>query len=155
MELVEKIRETLCGYDESIRGIEIKRIPSTTKYVARCLVDVVGKPYFTKQYRLRNVKPHTILLTENFFTLGESKMTFIFIHECTHAITPRVEKKCKSKYIRMDHSRLFYENFYNLLCYAKKKTIITKSYDSIKDVMNADNYKDNIRNDRKLYKLTK
>lgn len=67
-----------------------------------------------------------------------------FIHECAHGITPQRERKVKHEYIRIDHSRQFYENFSELLSFAYERKYISYRFTNIEE-----------RNDLKLYDLVR
>ena len=81
----------------------------------------------------------------------ENELLFIFIHECSHGITPHIERKVKKEYIRIDHSRQFYISFFKLLQIAYDNKLIDYMPKDIKELMKKDNRKDNITNDFKLY----
>ena len=78
-------------------------------------------------------------------------MYFCPVFTGTHAITPQLERKVKNEYIRIDHSRLFYENFLELLNLAYKLKYINFTFSNIKELMIKDNRNENIKNDYKIH----
>ena len=120
-------------------------------YVARCIADKIGDYISIKKGRIRNIVPRKIILTDAALKKKEDELLFIFIHECTHAITPQFERKVKNEYVRIDHSRLFYENFLELLNLAHKLKYIDYTFSDVKDLMIKDNRNENIKNDFKIY----
>ena len=93
------------------------------------------------------------MLTNIVLNKKHDDMVFIFLHECTHGITPQRERKVKNTYIRIDHSRQFYENFLDLLTFAHELKYISYKYDNIEELMKRDNRNENAKNDLRLYKL--
>lgn len=81
----------------------------------------------------------------------EDKLIFIFIHECSHGITPVVERRVKNEYVRIDHSRHFYDNFLRLLNIAFEHKLYSYKPKNIKKLMQKDNRKENIKNDYRRY----
>lgn len=74
--------------------------------------------------RFRQVVSEYIQLEEN-----EKDIIFTLLHEISHAITPYFERKVKDKWIIVDHSDKFYDNFLTVLTIAFEKNIINKKYD--------------------------
>ena len=136
-----------------LKNVSIERIPYNNLYIARCLVDKIGDYINVKKGRIINVIPRKILLTDIVLNKKRENMLFIFIHECTHGITPQRERKVKNSYIRIDHSRQFYENFLELLTYAYELNYISYKLNSVEELMKRDNRKENAKNDLKLYDL--
>ena len=137
------------------KNVEIETCPYNNLYVARCMVDVIGDYEQIKKGRIINILPRKIVLSDVALKKKEEDLLFIFIHECTHAITPRVERKVKNEYIRIDHSRLFYENFLVLLDLAYNLKYINYSFSNIKELMIRDNRNENTKNDYKIYSKNK
>ena len=133
------------------KNVEIETCTYNNLYIARCMVDVIGDYEQIKKGRIINVLPKKIILSDVALKKKEEDLLFIFIHECTHAITPRVERKVKNEYIRIDHSRLFYENFLELLDLAYNLIYINYTFSNIKELMIRDNRNENIKNDYKIY----
>ena len=136
-----------------LKNVSIELVPYNNLYIARCLVDKIGNYIDVKKGRIINVIPRKILLTEMVMNKNRENMLFIFIHECTHGITPQRERKVKNSYIRIDHSRQFYENFLELLSYAYELNYISYKFDNIEELMKRDNRQENVKNDLKLYNL--
>ena len=136
-----------------LKNVSIEHIPYNNLYIARCLVDKIGDYINVKKGRIINVIPRKILLTDIVLNKKRENMLFIFIHECTHGITPQRERKVKNSYIRIDHSRQFYENFLELLNYAYELNYISYKFNSVEELMKRDNRKENAKNDLKLYDL--
>ena len=152
--LKELLTEFSKKYPE-LKNVNIEIIPYNNLYIARCLVDVVGNYIPIKKGRILNIIPRKILLTNIVLNKKTEDMIFIFIHECTHGITPHMERKVKNKYIRIDHSRQFYENFLDLLLFAYELKYISHKYNSIDELMKRDNRNENMKNDFKLYQISK
>ena len=153
---MEKLNNLLNAFSKKypqLKNVNIEIIPYNNLYIARCLVDKVGNYIQVKKGRILNVIPRKILLTNIVMNKKPDDMVFIFIHECTHGITPQRERKVKNNYIRIDHSRHFYENFLDLLSFAYELKYISYKYNNIEEVMRHDNRKENIKNDLKLYNL--
>ena len=136
-----------------LKNVNIELVPYNNLYIARCLVDKIGDYINVKKGRIINVIPRKILLTEMVMNKNRENMLFIFIHECTHGITPQRERKVKNSYIRIDHSRQFYENFLELLSYAYELNYISYKFNNIEELMKRDNRQENVKNDLKLYNL--
>ena len=136
-----------------LKNVNIELVPYNNLYIARCLVDKIGDYINVKKGRIINVIPRKILLTNIVLNKKRENMLFIFIHECTHGITPQRERKVKNSYIRIDHSRQFYENFLELLSYAYELNYISYKFNSVEELMKRDNRKENVKNDLKLYDL--
>ena len=136
-----------------LKNVNIELVPYNNLYIARCLVDKIGNYINVKKGRIINVIPRKILLTNIVLNKKRENMLFIFIHECTHGITPQRERKVKNSYIRIDHSRQFYENFLELLSYAYELNYISYKFNSVEELMKRDNRKENVKNDLKLYDL--
>ena len=153
---MEKLNNLLNDFSNKypqLKDVQIEIIPYNNLYIARCLVDKVGNYIPVKKGRILNVIPRKILLTNIVINKKPDDMIFIFIHECTHGITPQRERKVKNNYIRIDHSRQFYENFLDLLSFAYELKYISYKYNNIEELMKRDNRKENIKNDLKLYNL--
>ena len=155
MEKLQKILHDLSTKYPELRQVKLEIVPYNNLYIARCLVDKDGDYIEVKKGRIINVIPRKIMLTNIVLNKKYDDMVFIFIHECTHGITPQRERKVKNNYIRIDHSRQFYENFMDLLSYAYELKHISYKFDNIEDLMRRDNRKENSKNDMKLYKLKK
>ncbi len=154
---MEKINKLLLVFSETyplLKNVTIETEAYTNIFVAMCLVDRVGEYISVKKGRILNIIPKKIILTSVALEKNENDLIFIFIHECTHCITPHREKKVKDNYIRIDHSRQFYENFLKLIEIANKSKYYEQTFDSINDLMKRDNRKENVSNDLKMYKQT-
>jgi len=152
--IMEKINKLIIDFSKKypfLKNIEIETCSYNNLYIARCLVDKSGDYILIKKGRIRNVIPKKIILTEAVLNKNEDDILFIFIHECTHAITPHFERKVKNEYVRIDHSRLFYDNFLELLNLAYQLKYINYRFSNIKDLMIKDNRNENIKNDFKIY----
>ena len=155
---MEKIISLLKEFSKKypqLKNVNIELIPYNNLYIARCLVDKVGNYIEVKKGRIINVIPKKILLTDIVMNKKSDDMIFIFIHECTHGITPQRERRVKNNYIRIDHSRQFYENFLELLSYAYDLKYISYKYNTVEELMKRDNRQENSKNDLKLYNLHK
>lgn len=64
--------------------------------------------------------------------------------------TTNREKSKKNNYIRIDHSRQFYNNCLNLLLFAYELKYISYKFNNVKDLMKHDNRNENVKNDLKL-----
>lgn len=73
-------------------------------------------------------------------------VTFVFLHEMSHVITPYYERKVKNEWIRLDHSDKFYTNFHKVIEIAYKLKIINTMYD-MKELKRRDESSDNIKSD--------
>jgi hypothetical protein len=113
--------------------------------------DITGDYKIIKKGRIINILPKKIILSDVALKKKDEDLLFIFIHECTHAITPRVERKVKNEYVRIDHSRLFYEKFLELLNVAYNLKYINHTFSNIKELMIRDNRNENMKNDYKIY----
>ena len=151
MEKINKLKIDFSKKYPCFKNVDIEICSYNNLYVARCLVDKVGDYKLIKKGRIRNVIPRKIILTDVALKKKEDEVLFIFIHECTHAITPQVERKVKNEYVRIDHSRLFYENFLELLNLAYELKYINYTFSNIKDLMVKDNRNENIKNDFKIH----
>lgn len=130
-----------------LENVEIEVSPDNSTFVAQCLVEVVGKFIQVKKGRIRLVVPKRILITECAFFKDSQELLFIFIHECTHGITPQRERKVKNNYIPLNHSRYFYNNFLKLLKIAEDNKFLSQSFNSVEEIMKKDNQKENIKSD--------
>ena len=151
---MEKINKLLMVFSETyplLKDVVIETEEYSNLYVAKCMVDKVGEYINVKKGRILNIIPKSIILTTAALEKEEKDLIFIFIHECTHCITPHREKKVKDSYIRIDHSRQFYENFFILIKIANKSKYFDQTFESIEELMKRDNRKENISNDLKIY----
>jgi hypothetical protein len=146
-ELLELFSKTYSQFE----NVKITVIPYNYYYIAICLVDKVGDYIKVKKTRILNVIPKEIVMTDVAMNKKENELLFIFIHECSHGITPHIERKVKKEYIRIDHSRQFYISFFKLLQIAYDNKLIDYIPKNIKELMKKDNRKDNIKNDFRLY----
>ena len=151
MENINKLKIDFSKKYPCFKEVEIEICPYNNLYVARCMADKIGDYILIKKGRIRNIIPRKIILTDAALKKKEDELLFIFIHECTHAITPQFERKVKNEYVRIDHSRLFYENFLELLNLAHKLKYIDYTFTDVKDLMIKDNRNENIKNDFKIY----
>ena len=151
MENINKLKIDFSKKYPCFKVVEIEICPYNNLYVARCMVDKIGDYISIKKGRIRNIIPRKIILTDAALKKKEDELLFIFIHECTHAITPQFERKVKNEYVRIDHSRLFYENFLELLNLAHKLKYIDYIFSDVKDLMIKDNRNENIKNYFKIY----
>lgn len=147
MEKLKKLLKIFSQTYPQLQNIEIEASPDDTTFVARCLVKVVGDFIQVKKGRIRSVVPQKILITECAFLKDSQELLFIFIHECTHGITPQRERKVKNNYIRIDHSRHFYTNFFKLLKIAEDNKFLSQSFTSVEEIMKKDNRKENMNSD--------
>tara|TARA_E500000178_G_C16663525_1_gene591751 strand:- start:114 stop:593 length:480 start_codon:yes stop_codon:yes gene_type:complete len=151
---MEKINKLLNVFSETyplLKDVVIETEEYSNLYVAKCMVDKIGEYINVKKGRILNIIPKSIILTTAALEKEEKDLIFIFIHECTHCITPHREKKVKDSYIRIDHSRQFYENFFILIKIANKSKYFDQTFESIEELMKRDNRKENISNDLKIY----
>ena len=151
---MEKINKLLMVFSETyplLKDVVIETEEYSNLYVAKCMVDKIGEYINVKKGRILNIIPKSIILTTAALEKEEKDLIFIFIHECTHCITPHREKKVKDSYIRIDHSRQFYENFFILIKIANKSKYFDQTFESIEELMKRDNRKENISNDLKIY----
>jgi len=151
---MEKINKLLNVFSETyplLKDVVIETEEYSNLYVAKCMVDKIGEYINVKKGRILNIIPKSIILTTVALEKEEKDLIFIFIHECTHCITPHREKKVKDSYIRIDHSRQFYENFFILIKIANKSKYFDQTFESIEELMKRDNRKENISNDLKIY----
>lgn len=153
MDLVVDLLKEFSKKYPLLKNVSIEHIPYNNLYIARCLVDKIGDYINVKKGRIIDVMPRKILLTDIVLNKKRDDMLFIFIHECTHAITPQRERKVKNNYIRIDHSRQFYENFLELISYAHELNYISYKFNSVEELMKRDNRKENFKNDLKIYNL--
>ena len=153
MEQLQTILHDLSHKYPELSQVKLEIVPYNKLYIARCIVDKVGDYIKVKKGRIIHVIPRKIMLTNIVLNKKYDDMVFIFLHECTHGITPQRERKVKSNFIRIDHSRQFYENFMDLLSYAYDLKHISYKFDHIEELMKRDNRKENSKNDMKLYKL--
>ena len=140
-------------YYPNLKNIELEIEQYNNLYIARCLVDKVGDYINVKKGRILNIIPKKIIMTDVVMEKKDEELLFIFIHECTHAITPHRERKVKNKFIRIDHSREFYENFLKLLNIAYNNKVIYQKFNNIEELMQKDKRNENVNNDLKLYEL--
>ena len=140
-------------YYPNLKNIKLEIVQYNNLYIARCLVDKVGDYINVKKGRVLNIIPKKIIMTDVVMKKKDEELLFIFIHECTHAITPHRERKVKNKFIRIDHSREFYENFLKLLNIAYNNKVIYQKFNNIEELMQKDKRKENVNNDLKLYEL--
>ena len=155
---MEKLHKILFLFSKTypqLKNVKIEKIEDNNLYIARCIGEAYGDYYFKKKNRLIDIKPTKILLTNKALIQNPEKIIFTFIHECAHGITPQVERRVKKHYIRIDHSRCFYENFEKLLIIANKNGFSQYKPDSIKELMHKDNRKENIENDYKIHSKSK
>ena len=134
-----------------LKNVDIEVSPNDTTFVARCLVDTTGDFIMVKKGRIRSIVPRKILMTECAFLKDFQELLFIFIHECTHGITSQRERKVKKKYVRIDHSREFYNNFFELLKIAKDHKFLHQSFNTVEEIMKKDNQKENMSSDLKRF----
>lgn len=151
MEYLRKILNLFIKFYPQFLDVQINIIPYNNLYVAKCMVKKNGDYFIYKKNRLLNIIPTEIILTQKAIEEKEDKLYFIFIHECAHGITPQVERKVKNKYVRIDHSRQFYNNFFNLLEIAFEHKLTKYKPKNIKELMQKDNRKENIKNDYKIH----
>ena len=153
MDKLIKLLTVFSKYYPNLKNIELETVQYNNLYIARCLVDKVGDYINVKKGRILNIIPKKIIMTDVVMEKKDEELLFIFIHECTHAITPHRERKVKNKFIRIDHSREFYENFLKLLNIAYNNKIIYQKFNNIEELMQKDKRKENVNNDLKLYEL--
>ena len=153
MDKLIKLLTVFSKYYPNLKNIELEIVQYNNLYIARCLVDKVGDYINVKKGRILNIIPKKIIMTDVVMEKKDEELLFIFIHECTHAITPHRERKVKNKFIRIDHSREFYENFLKLLNIAYNNKVICQKFNNIEELMQKDKRKENVNNDLKLYEL--
>ena len=147
MEQLEQLLLVFSKTYPQLQNVNIEVSPNDTTFVARCLVDIVGDFIQVKKGRIRPVAPQKILITQEAFLKDPQELLFIFIHECTHGITPQRERKVKNNYVRIDHSRDFYNHFLELLKIAETHQFLNRSYKSVEEIMKKDNRKENMDSD--------
>ena len=135
-----------------LKDIEIEVIPYNNIFVAKCIADKAGEYIPVKKGRIHDVIPRKIILTTRAMEKQEQELLFIFTHECAHGITPHRERKVKNNYVRIDHSRQFYINFFKLILIANEYNYITRKFATIEELMTRDNRNENMANDLKIYK---
>ena len=140
-------------YYPNLKNIEIEIGKYNNLYIARCLVNKTSDYINVKKGRILNIIPKKIIMTDVAMKKKDNELLFIFIHECSHAITPHRERKVKNKFIRIDHSREFYENFLKLLNIAYNNKLINQKFNNIEELMKKDKRKENANNDLKLYEF--
>ena len=153
MDKLIKLLTVFSKYYPNLKNIELEIVEYNNLYIARCLVDKVGDYINVKKGRILNIIPKKIIMTDVVMKKKDEELLFIFIHECTHAITPHRERKVKKKFIRIDHSSEFYENFLKLLNIAYNNKVIYQKFNNIEELMQKDKRKENVNNDLKLYEL--
>lgn len=151
MEKINQLKLEFSKIYPCFKYVDIETCIYNNLYIARCVGDITGDYKIIKKGRIINILPKKIILSDVALKKKEDDLLFIFIHECTHAITPRVERKVKNEYVRIDHSRLFYENFLELLNVAYNLKYINYTFSNIKELMIRDNRNENIKNDYKIY----
>jgi hypothetical protein len=152
---MEKLISLLAIFSKTypqLKDIEIEVIPYNNLFVAKCVADKIGEYIPVKKGRIHNIIPRKVILTTHAMEKQEQELLFIFTHECTHGITPYRERKVKDTYVRIDHSRQFYIQFFKLLLIANESNFITRKFSTIEEVMTKDNRNENMINDFKLYK---
>ena len=147
MEQLEQLLKVFSQTYPQLQNVEIEVAQNDTTFVARCLVEIVGDFIQVKKGRIRPVAPQKIMITECAFLKDPQDLLFIFIHECTHGITPQRERKVKNNYIRIDHSRDFYNNFFELLKIAEANKFLSQPFTSVEEIMKKDNRKGNMSSD--------
>lgn len=151
---MEQLKKLLIVFSKTypqLKNVEIEVSPNDTSFIARCLVDIIGDFIMVKKGRIRTVSPRKILITECAFLKDFQELLFIFVHECTHGITPLRERKVKNNYVRIDHSRDFYNNFFELLEIAKSHKFLNESFQTVEQIMKKDNQKENMSSDLKRF----
>ena len=138
MDKLIKLLTVFSKYYPNLKNIELEIEQYNNLYIARCLVDKVGDYINVKKGRILNIIPKKIIMTDVVMEKKDEELLFIFIHECTHAITPHRERKVKNKFIRIDHSREFYENFLKLLNIAYNNKVIYQKFNNIEELMQKD-----------------
>ena len=151
MEKINQLKLEFSKIYPCFKHVDIETCSYNNLYIARCVGDITGDYKIIKTGRIINILPKKIILSDVALKKKDEDLLFIFIHECTHAITPRVERKVKNEYVRIDHSRLFYEKFLELLNVAYNLKYINYTFSSIKELMIRDNRNENIKNDYKIY----
>ena len=152
MDSIQNLLNIFSNKFPALNNITIDIVPYNNLYLARCIGDCSGDFIPVKKGRIQNITPTKIILTERVFDLSLEKLLILFTHECSHGITPRRERKVKNQFIRIDHSRQFYENFLLLIQIANHNNIIHTTFENVEQLMNFDNRKDNVTNDYRLYK---
>lgn len=152
MKKLNALLKIFISYYPQLNNVKIENVKYNTNYIARCIADPVGDNISKKKKeRIINVLPKKILITDVAMKKKEHDLIFLFIHECAHGITPRLEKLYKNKFIRTDHSRYFYDNFFNLTQIAHQHKYLDHKFSTVEELMLKDNRNENIKNDRKLY----
>ena len=151
---MEQLKQLLIVFSKTypqLKNVEIELSPNDTTFVGRCLVEVTGDFIMVKKGRIRNVTPRKILITECAFEKDIQELLFIFVHECTHGITSQRERRVKNNYVRIDHSRDFYNNFFELLKIAKEHKFLNQSFNTVEEIMKKDNRQENMSSDLKRF----
>ena len=151
MEKINQLKLEFSKIYPCFKHVDIETCSYNNLYIARCVGDITGDYKIIKKGRIINILPKKIILSDVALKKKDEDLLFIFIHECTHAITPRVERKVKNEYVRIDHSRLFYEKFLELLNVAYNLKYINYTFSNIKELMIRDNRNENMKNDYKIY----
>ena len=151
MESLQQLLKIFSKTYPQLQHVNIEVSPNDTTFIARCFVTIVGDFIMVKKGRIREVIPKKIIMTECAFSMKTQDLLFIFIHECTHGITPQRERKVKNNFVRIDHSREFYLNFFELLKIAETNNFLSESYSSVEEVMKKDEYQLNMNSDLKRF----
>ena len=109
-----------------IKNVHIKMVsPGSDKMcIGKCVMDIIGDFVYVGKMRYKQVIPEYIQLEEN-----ERDIIFTLLHEISHAITPYFERKVKDKWVIMDHSDKFYNNFLAVLDIGFERKLVDKKYD--------------------------
>lgn len=151
MEQLEQLLQVFSKTYPQLQNVSLEVSPNDTTFVARCLVEIDGDFIQVKKGRIRPVVPRKIIITQEAFQKDPQDLLFIFIHECTHGITPQRERKVKNTYVGIDHSRDFYNHFFELLKIAESHQFLNQSYTSVEEIMKKDNRKENMDSDLRRF----
>ena len=70
--------------------------------------------------------------------LKQENATFVLLHEIAHCFAPQVEQKKDGEWVKEDHSRVFYEKFWEVVKEANEAGIYLKKFDNIQHLMRYD-----------------
>ena len=76
--------------------------------------------------RQREILPEFIML--NF---KQENAVFVLLHEITHCLVPQVQIKKDEEWVLEDHSRVFYDKFWQVIKEAKQAGLYLKCFESI------------------------
>lgn len=97
------------------------------------------KPVSDKDYeyvgktRQRQVLPEFIMLN-----LKQENAVFVLLHEIAHCFAPQVEHKRDGEWVKEDHSKVFYEQFWTVIKEAQNQGLYHKTFDNLQHLIRYD-----------------